>query len=259
MLDNIIIVFKGIIIGIGKIIPGVSGSMLAILLNVYEKAIYSISNIFKNFKENILFLGLLGIGILISIIIGSNILLFFLDKYYFLTFSFIIGLILGTIPSFLKNIKIDSKNDLIYLIIPFCIIYIFSHIKFNYYLSSNNLIYLFLGLLEAFTTIVPGISSTAIYMSFGLYNKFLNVFSNIFSLRFILFSIGLFIGVFITSKIINLLFKKHRNKTYIIILSILLGSILILIKGVLNLYDFNIIKFFLFLVIGFVISKVLNK
>ena len=36
MMKNI---FKGFIIGIGKIIPGVSGSMLAILLGVYERAL----------------------------------------------------------------------------------------------------------------------------------------------------------------------------------------------------------------------------
>ena len=37
----------GLIIGVGKIIPGVSGSVLAITLGVYEKIIYSINNIFK--------------------------------------------------------------------------------------------------------------------------------------------------------------------------------------------------------------------
>ena len=50
------LIIKGIIIGIGKIIPGVSGSMLAISLGIYEKLIDSINSIFKSPKKNLLFL-----------------------------------------------------------------------------------------------------------------------------------------------------------------------------------------------------------
>ena len=40
-------IIKGIIIGIGKVIPGVSGSVLAISLGVYEKAVDAALNIFN--------------------------------------------------------------------------------------------------------------------------------------------------------------------------------------------------------------------
>ena len=259
MFDNIVLIFKGIIIGIGKIIPGVSGSMLAILLNVYEKAINAISNLFDNFKENVTFLGLLGIGILSSIIFGSKVLIFFLNNYYFYTFSLIIGLILGTIPSVLKDIKIDNKKDLALLIIPFILFYIISNIKFNIYLGNNLFVYFLIGLIEAITTIIPGISSTAIYMSFGIYNLFLNIFSNIMSLKFIIFSIGLFIGIILTCKIINYLFKHYKKYTYLVIFSILISSILVLFKEILNVYNFNFLKFLFLLGLGFVISELLDK
>ena len=36
MKENIKLILKGFIIGLGKIIPGVSGAMLAITLGVYE-------------------------------------------------------------------------------------------------------------------------------------------------------------------------------------------------------------------------------
>lgn len=42
---------KGFIIGIGKIIPGLSGSLLAINFNVYERAIKAISNFFSDWKK----------------------------------------------------------------------------------------------------------------------------------------------------------------------------------------------------------------
>ena len=42
---------KGFIIGIGKIIPGVSGSVLAITLGVYDKSVEYINNFKHNKKE----------------------------------------------------------------------------------------------------------------------------------------------------------------------------------------------------------------
>ena len=73
---------KGIIIGIGKIIPGVSGSMLAISMGIYEQLVNSVNNLFKDFKKNIKFLAKIGFGIAISIILFSNIILKCLDSYY---------------------------------------------------------------------------------------------------------------------------------------------------------------------------------
>ena len=62
------LILKGIIIGLGKIIPGVSGSMLAISMGIYQKMIDSINNFFDNIKTNFLFLFKIGLGVLISIV-----------------------------------------------------------------------------------------------------------------------------------------------------------------------------------------------
>ena len=41
----------GILIGTAMIIPGVSGGVIAVIFNVYDKMIYSLTNLFKNFKK----------------------------------------------------------------------------------------------------------------------------------------------------------------------------------------------------------------
>ena len=254
-MDKIILIFKGIIIGIGKILPGVSGSVLAISLNVYEKAINCISNLFNDFKNNTIYLSCLGVGIVLSIFFGSKTLLFLLNKYYFYTFSIIIGLIIGTIPPILKETK---KSDLIYTFIPILIIVLFNNVNLN--LNINELLLSFLlGFIEAFTTIVPGISSSAIYISLGIYEFYLNLFINIFSVNFMIFFLNLIIGIFLTSKLVNYLFINCKRQTHIIIFNLLLLSILMLFKNILVLSNFNILIFIIFLTIGFVISGLLNK
>ena len=72
-MKTITLFIKGIIIGIGKIIPGVSGAVLAIILKVYDEGLNSIINFFKNPKQNILFLTKIGLGILVGIILITNI------------------------------------------------------------------------------------------------------------------------------------------------------------------------------------------
>ena len=60
-MKNLNLLWKGFIIGIGKVIPGVSGSLLAISLGVYERSIYCISNLRKDLKDTLSYLGFLGI------------------------------------------------------------------------------------------------------------------------------------------------------------------------------------------------------
>ena len=47
------LIIKGLIIGIGKIIPGVSGSMLAISLGEYENMLSAVNNYFKDVINNL--------------------------------------------------------------------------------------------------------------------------------------------------------------------------------------------------------------
>ena len=44
--------FKGIIVGIGGIAPGLSGSVLLVIFGLYESVINSIGTFFKNIRKN---------------------------------------------------------------------------------------------------------------------------------------------------------------------------------------------------------------
>ena len=127
-------ILKGIIIGIGKIIPGVSGSVLAISLGIYEKAIYSFNNIFKDYR-NIYFLLKIFIGVLIAIIFGSKIILYFLNNYYTLTIFAFVGLILGSMNEINKNIKVKYWYM---TILSFLVISILGFLNISNQFTINN-------------------------------------------------------------------------------------------------------------------------
>ena len=86
-----IIFIKGMLMGIADLIPGVSGGTIALITGVYRDLITALNNInfknifndlFKNFKLlKFDFLSALILGIGLSIILFSNLILFLLKNY----------------------------------------------------------------------------------------------------------------------------------------------------------------------------------
>ncbi|MBQ8192661.1 MAG: DUF368 domain-containing protein [Bacilli bacterium] len=231
--------FKGFVIGVGKIIPGVSGAILAIIMGIYDKSIYYLSNFSKNKKESIKYLFPIAIGVLLAIILFSKIIDYALDKYYLITMLFFVGLIMGGLPFTFKKV---NRNDYFITIIAFLFFFIISVTNINNnYIIKNGFFDLFIfmisGVVEAIGTVVPGISSTALLLIMGTYNIVISSIGNIgdfssimYNLKILIpFTFGLLIGIIIMVKVINILFKKYENKTYGFILGVLLSSIVLLV------------------------------
>ena len=49
-------IFKGICIGAGAILPGISSGVFCVILGIYDKLVSSVLNLFKDFKKNFLYL-----------------------------------------------------------------------------------------------------------------------------------------------------------------------------------------------------------
>lgn len=223
---------KGFIVGIGKIIPGVSGALLAISMGIYDKSIEYICNFKNNKKESIKYLFPIGIGIILSIICFSKIISFCLDKFYIVTMLFFVGLIIGGVPSVARNIQ---KKDYTIVMISFIFFFLISiGNSSNIYVVTNKFIDYFMfflsGVIEAIGTVVPGISSTALLMIVGTYNDVINAIGNLNNFRILIpFGIGLLFGLILIVKIIYILLSKCENKVYAFSLGILLSSIILLI------------------------------
>ena len=74
---------KGIIVGIGGIAPGISGSVLMIILGLYTKVINAVATLFKDLKKNILFLLPIGIGMILGIVLFSRIISYAIGNHLF--------------------------------------------------------------------------------------------------------------------------------------------------------------------------------
>ena len=266
LVQKLILFFKCFIIGIGKVIPGVSGSLLAISMGLYEEILQRVEHLFKNFKENVRFLFPIGLGVLLAIILGSKVLLYFFETYYVYTITFFIGLILGTVPEIVKKGAKKAKDWLIISSIFLIMYFIYTKIELTEFIPTSSvtsyLYIILLGFIDALTMVMPGISGTATYMMLGSYTFILNLFARPFAQigYCLLFGSGLLIGVFLMIKIVNYYFKNHANLTWDIILSFLFSSVFFLILKIIDLINkTNIFSLFLLFVIGFFLISVTNK
>ena len=267
------LIIKGMIIGLAKIIPGVSGSLIAVSLGIYGVAIQIISHPFKNIKRSIIFLSNVGIGVLFSITLFSNIVSFFITKYFFITVLLFVGFILGTFPSLIKETHIDCRKDYVVVLLTSIFVFLLSSFSNSTtYLYSgtflNNLYVLFLGFIDAATMVIPGISGTAIFLLMGSYSFILELFSslsnislfNLYIIPLLFFGVGLFLGIIVVSKFMNCALKYKKKETYLCILGFALSSIILLCVDLFftSFSIFELVLGFILFFIGYKISAKLN-
>lgn len=245
-MQNMILVLKGFLIGIANIIPGVSGGTLMITLGIYERIINAISHFFHDFKENIKFLVPLGIGMVLSILLMSQLIGMCLEKFPFPTTLFFVGLILGGIPLLLRKVK-DSPKKVSYwiiFVITFLFVAMFAFLKSGDYVVSfedmNIMSYVLLfgvGMIASATMIIPGISGSFMLMLLGYYKPIIDTLRSLteFSLLghnlaiLIPFGIGVLVGIVLVAKLIEFLLKKFEIPTYYGVLGFVLASMIAII------------------------------
>ncbi len=232
-------IFKGILIGAGAILPGISSGVLCVIMGIYEKLLDSVLNFFKDIKKNAKYLFPIILGGIIGIVLFSNLLNYFFYQYPIQTKSIFIGLIIGTIPQLIKEInkkeKSNKKNN-IYMIIAMIIgiVTVILENRLNTAeLENASFLYIIIcGIIMSLGIIVPGVSSTIILMLLGIYPLYLQSVANLYFPVLIPLGIGVIIGSIIVMKITKKLLDKHYGKTYYCIIGFSIGSIFILLPTI---------------------------
>ena len=249
-------VLRGMVIGLANVIPGVSGGTMMVSMGIYDKLIYSINNLFRKFREcfRILLPYLIGMGA--AIILGSVALKVAFEKYPLPTNTLFIGLILGSLPMILKQIKGERINaGCIVLFLVFAAIVIVPKVIANNTLVGDNinggkqaltldvlhiLLYFGLGVIASASMVVPGISGSMMLKIFGYYEPIVTetlggTFKDaipagnwslvLHNLGILLpFAIGIVVGIFGVAKLIEFLLTKWKVYTYWAILGMVVAS-----------------------------------
>ena len=258
---------KGMVIGISNVIPGVSGGTMAVVMGIYDKIIYSVNNFFNDLKKNIIFLGTIGIGAVIGILLFTNLIDYLLKNFNEQTNFFFIGLILGTVPLLYKKAtetKVRTRN-FIGLIIGFVIVAGLGILeKVNpeaAFLSSifkpNYIGFFVAGFIAAATMILPGISGSFVLLLIGLYEPIIGLIKTFDIIGIAVVGVGVLVGFLLMTKLIEKIFNKYPQTAYCIILGLVIGSVFVIYPG----FTFGVmgIVSILALIVGFLIAYYIGK
>lgn len=239
--------FKGVLVGVANILPGVSGSALAVSMGIYGQIIHAMTDFPKHPKKSLQTLLPYIIGALCGVI-GLSFTIEYLFSHYPLHTSLLfMGLILGGVPSiFSRAVKKGHTGSCIGVCATaFLLVTILSRadpsgsqpVSLAPSLSCGLKLFP-LGILGAATMIIPGISGSMILMMMGYYqpllslvNDFLrnlavlNLSSAWMDFRILLpFGFGILIGFFICAKVLDALMSHFGALTYCGILGLVLSS-----------------------------------
>ena len=254
-------ILKGIGIGAGAILPGISSGVLCVIFGIYEKLVDSVLGIFKDFKKNFFYLFPFAIGSIIGVILFGKVLNYLFINYEVPTKVLFVGLILGCIPTLLK--EANSKNegfylhDLLFTLSSFLLGIFMVLLEHNFsdnlaMIHSSNPIWLAIsGFCMSIGIVVPGISSTVILMCLGSYYTYLQAVSSLSFAVLIPMGIGCIIGGILFLKIIQFLLKNYHRQTLYTIIGFVLGSVLVLFPGFETIGLLEVLVFIIGLFIAF--------
>lgn len=234
-------IYRGFLMGVSDLIPGVSGGTIAVLLGIYDRLIFAISALLKkDCKKQFGFLIPLGIGMVTAIVSLSHIIKWLSNHYpYPLQFLFL-GLIIGVLPNLFSQFNERQKfkaNNIIILIISAIIVGASGTlipIEINIIQDRTLSIYaLFFvsGFIASVAMILPGISGALILMIVGVYYTAIDAINNFYLDIIATIGVGIILGIVVMSKFINFLLTYYRTATFALIIGMVVGSIFIVFEG----------------------------
>ncbi len=277
MLKNII---GGIAIGIANIIPGVSGGTMMVILGLFQKTMDAISGFFQPHnpkrKEQFLFLVQVLIGAGIGLVGFAKLLNILFEKFPTQTIFWFIGLVVFSIPLFLKSEVKNEKLNWLWVIIGMALIFAINFIAPGSDQADVNptfpditvihcITMVSAGFISGFAMLMPGVSGSMVLLIFGQYYLFKSYVAAITSfapdvlISLVFLGIGIVLGVVASAVITSAAMKKNKSATLSFILGLIIASSIVLIPLHVTYDLMMIVTCLLAACLGGVIVLLLNK
>lgn len=235
-------IYRGILMGISDLIPGVSGGTIAFILGIYDRLLESISGFFsREWKKQLGFLVPLGAGIVITLLLFSRFIEFLLENHYEATQFFFMGLILGVLPYIMKQAEVKKNFTARHLVILLVIGAALASMAFIQ--TDDNVapitelslptffLLFFSGWIASMAMLLPGISGSFILLLIGVYSTAINALSTLNLPIVLAIGAGVMVGFVVSSKAISYLLEHFTYVTYAAIIGLILGSLFVVFPG----------------------------
>ena len=237
----------GTVVGIASILPGVSGGLIAVLCGVYERLIEDLSYLRTKIFSDFRFLLTIGLGLLFGMLACTLVLDWTLDAFALPCMAFFFGLIFAQIPEVYGFSREDGvkpgKSHWLWTAIGFamCVGLMFINsegtpIDVDDHSVTNFVLFMLCGVVLAVSKIMPGISGSSLLIAMGMFELTISSVAHLQMFFIIPLGIGLLIGLFGFAKVMDRCLKNYRKHTYMLILGLTLGSLMIILAEVFGMH-----------------------
>lgn len=221
---------KGIIVGLGGVAPGLSGSVLLIIFGLYQKTLDALGSLLRDLKKNLRFLLPLVAGMFVGVLLFSKLIDFLLESYEMPTRFCFLGLILGTVPMVWKEVRKEgfSKKHYAVILLAAAIgtwMFTVNADGFPQVTDPTLAQKLLLGVAVAATAIIPGVDPAVFLSSLGFYEMYVGALADLNLDILLPMVIGLAVGAVGISFAMSVLFKRFYTVTFSVIFGIFLSMI----------------------------------
>ncbi|MCF7918369.1 MAG: DUF368 domain-containing protein [Candidatus Cloacimonetes bacterium] len=257
-MKSIIDLIKGLLIGVANIIPGISGGTFALILGIYERLINAIGNLNGEFLKELLsgkifpafkkidfwFLLRIFIGAVISIVLLSKVIEYFLEMQHDPTYAFFVGLIIPSIAVPWAMMQRRKVPELFWFLAGLLFLLglsigfghlsdlkmemkaVAATVSIAYLHSPAQLLYaVFCGALAISAMILPGISGSFVLLLLGQYKNMVHAINE----RDLIFvgalGIGTVLGALFFTRLLKLTLKKYHSQTIAFLIGLMVASL----------------------------------
>ncbi len=229
---------KGVAMGAADVVPGVSGGTIAFITGIYEELLGSIRSVngqalklllrlnFAAFWRHIngsFLVALLG-GILFSIAILSRLVIFLLNTYPELLWSFFFGLIVASAVVVGKKIRRWTWGVLLAGLLGVALAYYVTVATPTQTPEAYWFVFLS-GAIAICAMILPGISGSFLLVLLAKYEFILGAVKDLKFSVVAIFGLGCITGILAFSHVLNWMLKRYHNVTVALLTGFMVGSL----------------------------------
>ncbi|MBD5548009.1 MAG: DUF368 domain-containing protein [Lachnospiraceae bacterium] len=256
--------FQGALIGLGAVLPGISGGVLSVVFGVYKPLMEFLANPAQRFKSHVPRLLPYIVGYVIGFMGIANLLAFFLEKYPDPSICLFVGLIAGMLPSLWKEAGLHGRPRKAFISMLAAMLIVFALLlglcAASVKITPGFVWYLFCGFCLALSIIAPGMSFSTLLMPLELYTPFVDGIGHMVPEVLIPGGIGGIVTVICLSKAVNSLFDTHYSEAFHGIVGIIIAATIMTVPfGSLSLSSRNGLINVFCLAAGIFIAGIMDK
>ncbi|MFA9557183.1 DUF368 domain-containing protein [Evansella sp. AB-rgal1] len=226
-------VYRGAMMGITELIPGVSSGTIAVILGIYDQLIIAINGVLsKDWKKHLTFLIPLAVGMGLALVGFGRLIGYLLDHFEEPTRFFFLGLILGVLPLLLKQSNAKKTFKMVHyvtLVIAAGIVALMKLLPENHQVIEtmtfgDAITLFFAGWIASMFMLLPGISGSLVLLILGAYKTAINAIGTFNIPILLVIGVGVLVGFFVSSRLIKYLLSNYYYVTYAAIIGLVLGS-----------------------------------